>query len=76
MANINKVVITEDAEFDYEEILGLPMPKVLQDGQPSLPDYPYESYYRTIEEGYHDCGLDTIYLKEALADTKKRKKKQ
>ena len=27
MADINKVVITEEAEFDYEEILGLPMPK-------------------------------------------------
>ena len=27
MAYINKVVITEEAEFDYEEILGLPMPK-------------------------------------------------
>lgn len=27
MADINKVVITEEVEFDYEEILGLPMPK-------------------------------------------------
>ena len=27
MADINKVVITEEAEFDYEVILGLPMPK-------------------------------------------------
>lgn len=27
MADINKVVITEEAAFDYEEILGLPMPK-------------------------------------------------
>ena len=41
-----------------------------------LPDYPHESYYKTIEDGYHDCGLDTIYLKEALTDTKKRKRKQ
>lgn len=41
-----------------------------------LPDYPNASYYRTIEEGYENCGLDTLYLKEALEDTKRRKKKQ
>lgn len=27
MESINKVVITEEAEFDYESIIGLPMPK-------------------------------------------------
>lgn len=27
MKSINKVVITEEAEFDYESIIGLPMPK-------------------------------------------------
>ena len=41
-----------------------------------LPDYPNASYYRTIEDGYHDSGLDPIYLKEALEDTEKRKKEQ
>ena len=41
-----------------------------------LPDYPNASYYRTIEEGYHDCGLDPQYLKGALEDTEMRKKKQ
>lgn len=99
MADINKVVITEEAEFDYEEILGLPMPKgyphlyrkediqvTMSDGTEvtamvyimnrGLPDYPNASYYRTIEEGYHDCGLDPQYLKGALEDTEMRKKKQ
>ena len=41
-----------------------------------FPDYPNASYYRTIEEGYHDCGLDPQYLKGALEDTEMRKKKQ
>ena len=27
MKSINKVVITEEAEFDYDSIIGLPMPK-------------------------------------------------
>ena len=40
-----------------------------------LPDYPNASYYRTIEEGYHDCGLDPQYLKGALEDTEMRKKR-
>lgn len=33
------------------------------------PRFPTQSYYRTIEEGYHDVGLDPTYLHEALAET-------
>ena len=35
-------------------------------GMPS----PY--YYQTVQEGYHDCGLDTDILDQAVADSARR----
>jgi len=37
------------------------------------PDLPNEIYYRVIEEGYSQIGLDEKYLSKALDDTAKRK---
>ena len=37
------------------------------------PQPPCVSYYRTIEEGYHDVGFDTVHLKRALKATEELK---
>lgn len=41
----------------------------MNDGAPRLPN---GHYYRVIEEGYRDVGLDLKYLADAIEDTKKR----
>ena len=43
---------------------------IMNSGYPNLPT---GSYYGTIEQGYHDVGLDVRYLEDALKDTEKRK---
>ncbi len=42
---------------------------IMNGGEPQLPS---EGYYRTIEEGYNDVGLDIKFLQAALDDTEKR----
>ncbi len=42
---------------------------IMNSGEPQLPP---EGYYRTIEEGYNDVGLDIKFLQAALDDTEKR----
>ena len=37
------------------------------------PNQPSQYYYEVIKQGYHDVGLDTKYLDEALKDTEIRK---
>ena len=39
---------------------------IMNSGKPQMP---MEGYYRTIAQGYHDCGLDIAYLEEAVEDT-------
>ena len=38
-----------------------------------IPHQPSQIYYEVIKQGYHDVGLDTKYLDEALKDTERRK---
>lgn len=38
-----------------------------------IPHQPSPYYYDVIKQGYHDVGLDTKYLDEALKDTERRK---
>ena len=38
-----------------------------------IPQQPSQNYYEVIKQGYHDVGLDTKYLDEALKNTEKRK---
>ena len=38
-----------------------------------IPHQPSQTYYEVIKQGYHDVGLDTKYLDEALKDTERRK---
>ena len=45
---------------------------IMNNGEPALPS---EQYYNVIKQGYHDVGLDTAYLEEALKDTYDRMKK-
>ena len=40
-------------------------------GEPQMPD---RYYYNVILQGYHDVGLDTVHLENALKDTYKRMK--
>ena len=40
---------------------------ILNRGNPELP---HKNYLKLIIQGYHDVGLDTIYLREAIEDTK------
>jgi len=42
---------------------------IMNGGEPQLPP---DGYYRTIEEGYNDVGLDIKFLQAALDDTEKR----
>lgn len=42
---------------------------IMNDGKPQLPP---DGYYKVIEDGYRDVGLDLKYLQGALDDTKKR----
>jgi hypothetical protein len=42
---------------------------LMNTGRPSLPNI---HYYRTIQEGYHDVGMDEGYLIGAIEDTERR----
>ncbi len=53
----------------YDGTVKEAMVYIMNDGTPRLPN---EHYYRVIEEGYYDVGLDLKYLAGAIADTKKR----
>lgn len=42
---------------------------IMNSGEPQMPP---DGYYKVIEDGYGDVGLDTKYLLAALDDTQKR----
>lgn len=44
---------------------------IINIGEPQLPD---RYYYNVILQGYHDVGLDTVHLENALKDTYNRMK--
>ena len=57
-----KVVMHDGTELEA-------MVYIMNSGEPQMP---YNQYYRVIEQGYNDVGLDVKYLQAALDDTNKR----
>lgn len=57
-----KVVMHDGTELEA-------MVYIMNSGEPQMP---YNQYYRVIEQGYNDVGLDIKYLQAALDDTNKR----
>ncbi len=57
-----KVVMHDGTELES-------MVYIMNSGEPQMP---YSGYYKVIEQGYNDVGLDVKYLQAALDDTQKR----
>ena len=58
------------------EIKGIKIKAMVYIMNSGNPNFPNDNYFKTIAEGYANIGFDTVYLKEALNDTKSRMKQR